>query len=69
MVNGVGGSIACQSKRSLKKPVNAIILIMIQSRPPIGHLLFTFSQVLKYKTDFRVIINLPQRFRATCRSM
>ena len=37
----------------------------MQSRPPIGHLLFTFPLLLKYKTDFPVIINLPQRFRAT----
>ena len=28
----------------------------IQSRPPIGHLLFTFPLLLKYKTDFPVKI-------------
>ena len=37
----------------------------IHSRPPIGHLLFTFPLLLKYKTDFPVIINLPQRFTTT----
>ena len=36
----------------------------IQSRPPIGHLLFTFPLLLKYKTDFPVNINLSQRFTA-----
>ena len=36
----------------------------IQSRPPIGDLLFTFPLLLKYKTDFPVIINLSQRFTA-----
>ena len=36
----------------------------IQSRPPIGHLLFTFPLLLKYKTDFPGIINLSQRFTA-----
>jgi len=37
----------------------------IQSRPPIGHFHFTLPLLLKYKTDFPVIINLPQRFTAT----
>ena len=32
--------------------------------PPIGHLLFTFPLLLKYKTDFPVIINLSQRITA-----
>ena len=33
-----------------------IDLNKIQSRPPIGHLLFTFLLLLKYKTDFPLII-------------
>ena len=35
--------------------------------PPSGHLhvLFTFPLLVKYKTDFAVIINLPQRFITT----
>ena len=37
--------------------------INIQSRPPIGHLLFTLLLLLKDKTDFPVIINLS-RFTA-----
>jgi len=35
----------------------------IQSRLPVGHFLFTFPLLWKYKTDF--IINLPQCFTAT----
>ena len=42
-----------------------LIFSQIANRPPIGHLLFTFPLLLKYKTDFPVIINLPQRFTAT----
>ena len=37
----------------------------IQRRPPIGHLLFTSPILLKNKTDFPVVINLPQCFTAT----
>ena len=37
----------------------------IHSHTPIGHLLFTFPLLLKYKADFPVIINLPKRFTTT----
>ena len=47
--------------------IQTIILILSQidsskilSRLPIGHLPFTFPLLLKYITDFPVIINLPQ---------
>ena len=37
----------------------------VQSCSPIGHFLFNFLLLMKYKTDFPVVINLPQHFAAT----
>ena len=42
-----------------------IYLNLIQSSLPIGQLLFNFPLLLRHKTNFPVVINLPQRFTAT----